>query len=122
MAISGFPAEGLASFGLTRKAGADSGVGCTYDGTLGKIHIYTWHFPDAAVLCSRTLLRAARFGRVHDLDAIFDFQLYDFGDPTESMVRMWLATEFEWEDRRVIEFGFSNLAHGPLEGQNNPEV
>ena len=76
----------------------------------------------AGILCSRTLLRAARFGRVHDLDAIFDFQLYDTGDPTESMVRMWLAAEFEWEDRLVIEFGFFNSADGPLEGQNNPDV
>ncbi len=77
------------------QAGAESGVGCTYAGTVGKIHIYTWQFPDAAVLYSRTLLRAAHFGRVHDLDAIFDFQLYDFGDPTKRMVRMWLAYEFE---------------------------
>jgi hypothetical protein len=110
MTASGFPTEGLASYGLTREVGAHSGVGCTYAGTIGKIHIYSWQFPDAGILCSRTLLRAARFGLVHDLDAIFDFQLYDSGDPTESMVRMWLATEFEWEDRRVIEFRFSNLA------------
>jgi hypothetical protein len=122
MTASGFPTEGLASYGLTREAGAHSGVGCTYVGTLGKIHIYSWQFPDAGILCSRTLLSAARFGRVHDLDAIFDFQLYDSGDPTESMVRMWLATEFEWEDRRVIEFRFSNLAEGALEGEDNPDA
>ncbi len=122
MTGSRFPTEGLESYGLTREAGANSGVGCTYVGTFGKIHIYSWQFSNAGILCSRTLLRSARFGRVHDLDAIFDFELYDSGDPTKSMVRMWLATEFEWEDRRVIEFGFSNLADGPLEGQKNPDV
>jgi len=122
MTGSGLPTEGLESYGLTREAGAASGVGCTYAGTIGKIHIYSFRFGGAAVLCSRTLLRAARFGRVHDLDGIFDFQLYESGDPTKSMVRMWLATEFEWEDRRVIEFRFSDLADGPLEGQNNPDV
>ena len=104
MTVYGFPTESLASFGLTREAGADSGVGCTYVGTLGKIHIYSWQSTNAGVLCSRTLLRAARFGRVHDLDAIFDFELYNSGDPTKSMVRMWLAAEFEWEDQLVIEF------------------
>lgn len=122
MTTSGLPTEGLESYGLTREAGAESGVGCMYVGTIGKIHIYTWQFPDAAVLCSRTLLRAAHFGRVHDLDAIFDFQLYDSGDPTESMVRMWLVNEFEWEDRLVIEFRFSNLAEGALEGEDNPDA
>jgi hypothetical protein len=121
MTASGFPTESLASFGLTREAGADSGVGCTYVGTLGKIHIYSWQFA-AGILCSRTLLRAARFGRVHDLDAIFDFQLYDSGDPTQSMARIWLATEFEWEDRRVIEFRFTNSAEGALEGEDNPDA
>jgi hypothetical protein len=122
MTTSGLPTEGLESYGLTREAGAESGVGCMYVGTIGKIHIYTWQFPDAAFLCSRTLLRAAHFGRVHDLDAIFDFQLYDSGDPTESMVRMWLVNEFEWEDRLVIEFRFSNLAEGALEGEDNPDA
>jgi hypothetical protein len=121
MTASGFPTESLASFGLTREAGADSGVGCTYVGTLGKIHIHSWQFA-AGILCSRTLLRAARFGRVHDLDAIFDFQLYDSGDPTQSMARIWLATEFEWEDRRVIEFRFTNSAEGALEGEDNPDA
>jgi hypothetical protein len=82
MTTSGFPTEGLESYGLTREAGAESGAGCMYAGTIGKIHIYTWQFPGAALLCSRTLLRAAHLGRVHDLDAIFDFQLYDSGDPT----------------------------------------
>jgi hypothetical protein len=35
---------------------------------------------------------------------------------------MWLATEFEWEDRPVIEFRFTDSAEGPLEGQNNPDA
>ena len=39
MTTSGFPTEGLESYGLTREAGAESGVGCTYAGTLGKIHV-----------------------------------------------------------------------------------
>ena len=39
------------------------------------------------------------------------------GDSNESMVRMWLATEFEWEDRLVIEFGLSNFADGSLDGE-----
>jgi hypothetical protein len=52
------------------------------------------------------------FGRVHDLDAIFDFQLHDDGDPIKSRVHMWLATEFEWEDRPVIEFRFTDSAEG----------
>jgi hypothetical protein len=110
MTACGFMTESLASFGLTREAGAESDLGCTYVGTLGKIHIYSWQFPEAGILCSRTLLRAVRFGQVHHLDAIFDFRLYDDGDPTKSWVRMWLATEFEWEDRRVIEFRFADSA------------
>jgi hypothetical protein len=122
MTVSGVPREGLESCGLTREAGAESGVGCMYAGTMGKTHIYSWTFKDAAVLCSRTLLRAARFGRVHDLDAIFDFQLYDDGDPMKSRVHMWLATEFEWEDRRMVEFRFTNAADESLEGQDNTEV
>jgi ATP-dependent Lon protease len=48
--------------------------------------------------------------------------LYDSGDPTESMVRMWLAAEFEWEDRLVIAFGFSSVADGALEGEDNPDA
>jgi hypothetical protein len=122
LAGSAFAEQGRENFGLTRVAGADSGVGCTYARTIAKVHIYSWQFSDAAVLCSRTLLRAARFARVNDLDAIFDFQLYDSGDPTKSWVRIRLATELEWEDRRVIEFRFANSADGPLEGQNNPDV
>lgn len=46
----------------------------------------------------------------------------DSRDPTESMVRMCLATEFEWEDRRVIEFHFSNSTDGPHEARNNQDV
>jgi hypothetical protein len=120
MAASGFRTEGLEGYGLTREAGAESGIGCNYVGTLGKIHIYSWQHPDG-ILCSRTLLRAARFGRVHDLDAHFDFQLHDAGDPTQSMVDMWLATEFEWEDRRFVEFRFDS-ANRPAEGNKNPAV
>jgi hypothetical protein len=116
---SGFRTENLGSFGLTHEAGAESGVGCTYVGTMGKTCIYSWQSPDAAVLCSRTLLRAARFGRVHDLDAIIDIQLYDSGDPTKSMVRMWLATELEWEDRRIIEFRFFDSTDPAVDQGNN---
>jgi hypothetical protein len=123
MAGSGFSTEGLESYGLTREADAASGVGSTYAGTMGNTHIYSWQFGGVAVLCSRSLLRAAHFSRVHDLDTIFDFELYDSGDPTKSMVRMWLAAEFEWEDRLVIEFRFtSSSADGPVEYQNNPDV
>ena len=32
------------------------------------------------------------------------------GDPTKSSVRMWIAPEFEWEDRPVKEFHFPNLS------------
>jgi len=122
MAVSGFPKEGLEGFGLTYEDGVDSGLGCTYVGTLGKIRMYDWQIADAAVLCSRTLLRAARFGRVHNIDAIFDFQLDDCDNPTESVVRMWLATEFEWEDRRLVKFAFCNPAVAPNEGESNPQA
>jgi Cyclic nucleotide-binding domain len=81
---------------------------------------WLWQFPDAAILCSRTLLTAAHFGRVRDLDAIFDFGFYDSGNPTKSTVRIWLAAELEWEDRLVIQFRFSNLANGPFEGEDDP--
>jgi hypothetical protein len=114
MTISGFPQDGLDAYGLTREAGAESDLGSLYVGTMGKIRIYTWQFDEAAVLCSRTLLKAVKLGRVHDLDAIFDFKLYDSDDPTKSRVRMWLATEFEWEDRSIVEIRFSGKNDGAI--------
>jgi hypothetical protein len=106
MTACGFPQDGLEKYGLMRTSSADNGVGCTYDGTMGSVHIYTWHFKEA-ILCSRKLLKAAHFGRVRDRDAIFDFELYDSGDPTQSRIRMWLALEFDWEDQAVVEFLFT---------------
>jgi hypothetical protein len=44
MTACGFGTEGLESYGLTREEGAESGMGCIYAGTLGKIHIYSWQF------------------------------------------------------------------------------
>ena len=41
MTASGFPREGLESYSLSHEAGA---VGCSYAGTMGKIHIYTWQY------------------------------------------------------------------------------
>jgi hypothetical protein len=120
MTASGFPTEGLESYGITHQTGAAGGIGYTYAGTIGKIHIYIWQFQDGGVLCSRTLLKAVRFGRVHDLDAIFDFQLSDSGDPTKSEVRIWLALEFEWEDRQFIELRFSNTVDDSPENGNSP--
>ena len=117
----GVTTEGLGDHGLTRVAGAESGVGCTYAGTMGNIHVYSWQFPDVAVLCSRALLVSARLARVHHLDTIVDFQLCDFGDPTKSTVRIWVAADFEWEDRLVIEFHLSNSAEDPHGDRNDAD-
>ena len=115
MTTSGFPAQGLENYGLMREEDADSGVGWTYAGTLGNIRIYIWHGTDTAVLCSRTLLQAVRFGRVRGLDQVFDFELFDAGDPTLSRVRIWMAPKFQWEDRPIIQFTFPDLAPQPDE-------
>lgn len=115
MTTSGFPTEGLEDYGLTREVDADGGTGCAYAGTLGNIHFYIWPFPDAAILCSRTLLRAVHFGCARNLDEIFDFEFYDSGDPTKSRVRIWLGAEFEWEDRAHVQFVFTDSA---VNGQN----
>ena len=75
MTTMGFPQDGL-SCHLIREPGIESGLGCSYAGTLAAIQIYTWPFNDAAILCSRTLIRSVRDGRVRDRDEIFDFEFF----------------------------------------------
>ncbi len=117
MTTMGFPQDGLESRHLIREPGIESGLGCSYAGTLAAIQIYTWPFNDAAILCSRTLIRSVRYGRVRDRDEIFDFEFFDSGDPTQSRVHSWLAIEFEWEDRDHVEFTFSNPPAAPADDE-----
>lgn len=113
MAASGFPTDGLMASEVSRIADERSGAGTTYVGTVAGIHVYGWQMPDAALLISRHLLKSVHFGRVRSLDAIYDFELSDAGDPTKSEVRMWLAPEFEWEEWKFVEFLFPKPAADP---------
>jgi hypothetical protein len=106
MTASGYPTAGLEGYGITHEADVESGAGCTYVGTLSGIRIYSWQMQDAAILFSGDILKTIRFGCVRNIDAVFDFELFDTGDPMKSLVRMWLAPEFDWEDREVVVFEF----------------
>lgn len=108
MTTRGFPQDDLDSYGLIREPGAESGLGCSYAGTLDGIQIYTWRLNESAVLCSRTLIRALYYGDVRARDGFFDFELFDTGDPMQSRIRIWLGVEFEWEERDHVEFKFGN--------------
>ena len=108
MTTMGFPTDGLEELGLTSEPETDGGRGGTYAGTLQGMHIYIWPYADAAILCSRTLLTGLRLGNVRGLDEIFDFEFFDDGDPTKSRVRIWLAAEFEWEDRPYLQILFDD--------------
>nr|WP_299506541.1 hypothetical protein [uncultured Rhizobium sp.] len=113
MTRSGFPTDGLEAGEVSGVADEKGGAGTTYAGTVAGIHVYGWRMPDAALLISRHILKSIHFGRVRSLDAIYDFELFDAGDPTKSEVRMWLAPEFEWEEWKFVEFLFPKPADDP---------
>lgn len=108
MTASGFPTNDLEGCGLVRDHAPDIIHGFGYLGSKGSLRIYAWAFSDMALLCSGTVLTALSFGRVNGLDAIFDFELHDDGDPSVSMVHTSVAVAMEWEDSRIVELRLRN--------------
>lgn len=106
MTAAGFPAPELDGFDISRDETVERVAGNLYAGSLQGIHVFGWPFDDVAVLCSRTLLQSISYGLVRGTDGIFDFELYDNGDPNQGSVRYWVAPELTWEDRPVVWFKF----------------
>ena len=112
MTTSGFPDPALTGFTVTRHSDMQKVPGTFYAGTMNGIQVFGWPFTEVAVICSRTLLREIDYGRVHGGECIFEFELYDHGDPSQSRVRYWLAPELTWENRPIVWFQFSQPESG----------
>jgi hypothetical protein len=109
MTTAGFPDPGLEGFDVTVEP-ALKGTGTTrYLATINGVHVYAWHARELAVLCARSLLQSVHFGRLAGTDRIYDFELFDDGDPTKSQMRYRMAPEVVWEDRLIVEFQIIGL-------------
>jgi len=95
----------LTGFAITKVTDMPSGGGTGYMGTIEGVHVYSFGgIRDAAVLCSRRLLRGMRFGIVHGTSDIVDFWFVESEDPETSRVRLKFAPRIDWADDVYVQF------------------
>ncbi|HUC51997.1 MAG TPA: hypothetical protein VMA30_21630 [Xanthobacteraceae bacterium] len=97
----------VAGIEVKRADDIPSGGGPAYIGTIDGVHVYSWSVTDAAILCSRHLLRGIKYGTVHGETDIVDFWFLEGDDPEKSRVGIKCAQHFDWADHEVVQFDLS---------------
>lgn len=99
--------EGLGPGGdvVTHEPNMPNGDGLTYQGTLGRIRVFSVvHLKSRVLLCSRRALHAIEFADIEGSSEITQFDIIEGDDITKCVIKGMYAPRLEWSDSACFDF------------------